>query len=227
MSSPGSYWGDEDFNSAVLSELAVIEANQIASTSRSLMRRSPSPPKAMPPLSTNPASDDVYDLFNVDIQDFQELDAAIEKDLRRKEAAPTSKSPTFGRSLSGRQTTLFGNVLSPSPKKPSSSRRGAQQRSPERSTDRKIKKWDHTAFSKTGTKRKTGKRKAKELDEDADEEDAVEFEQFPAPFVAGKLVIRASRELQLTPSRCSWVSRAHGSNSPVLMVHASYYISDR
>jgi ATP-dependent DNA helicase MPH1 len=188
MSSPSNYWGDEDLNSAVLNELAVIEATQVASTSRSVVQRT------MPPLSTNPESDDVFDLFNVDIQDLQELDAAIEDDYRRKQAAPASKSPsskTFGRSLSGRQTTLFGDVLSPrssSPKKPSTSRRGAQ-RSPERSTDRKVKQWDHTAFAKTGTKRKTGKRKAKELDEDADEEDAVEFEQFPAPFVAGKLII--------------------------------------
>ena len=193
MSSPSSYWGDEDLNSAVLNELAVIEATQVASRSRPVVRRSPS--KTMPPLFTAPDSDDVFDLtFDVDIQDLQELDAAIEKDYRRKEAAPTSKSPSsnkFGRSLSGRQTTLFGDVISPRsspPKKASSSRRGAQQKSPGHSTDRKVKKWDHTAFAKTGAKWKAGKRKAKELDDEADEEDAVEFEQFPAPFVAGEFV---------------------------------------
>jgi ATP-dependent DNA helicase MPH1 len=202
MSSPSSYWGDEDLNSAVLNELDVIEATQVASTSRPVVRRTP--PKTMPPPFTNPDSDDVFDLtFDVDIQDLRELDAAIEKDYRRKGAAPTSKSPssnTFGRSLSGRQTTLFGDVISPtisSPKKPSSSNRGAQQRSPEKSSDRKVKKWDHTAFSKTGVKRKTGKRKARELDEDADEEDAVEFEQFPAPFVAGEF---SQSSLKETPA---------------------------
>lgn len=157
MSSPSStdYWGNEDLDPAVLDELAVIEANQVASTSRSVGQRSPS--ETMPP---NPEFDDSFDPFNVDIQDLQGLDAATE-DYRRKEAAaPASKSPSsnpFGRSL---QTTLFGDVLSPrssSPKEPSSS----QQRSPEHSTDRKVKKWDHTAFAKTGTKRKTGKRKAR------------------------------------------------------------------
>jgi hypothetical protein len=104
-------------------------------------------------------------------------------------AASASKSPssnTFGRSLSRRQT--IGDVLSPRSslqnlKEPSSSRQGAQQRSPEHSTNRKVKKWDHTAFVKTGTNRET------ELDKDADEENTVEFEQFPAPFAAGKLVI--------------------------------------
>ncbi|KAH8998735.1 P-loop containing nucleoside triphosphate hydrolase protein [Lactarius hatsudake] len=183
MSSPNSYWGDEELNSAVLNELAAIEATQIASTSRPVVR---SPPKTVPPLAKQD-SDDLFDLtFDVDVQDLQELDAAIEKDYRRK-AAPSS-SNTFGRSLSGRQTTLFGGIVpprSPSPKKPPSSRRGAQQKSPRHSTDRKVKKWDHTAFAKTGAKRKTGKRKAKDLDEEGDEEDAVEFEQFPAPFVPG------------------------------------------
>src|SRR6266702_2175595 len=216
MSSPNSYWGDEELNSAVLNELAVIEATQVASTSRPVVRRSPS--KTVPPLFTNPDSDDLFDLtFNVDVQDLQELDAAIEKDYRRKGAAPTSKSPssnTFGRSLSGRQTTLFGDVISPrssSPKKPPSSRRGAQQKSPRHSTtDRKVKKWDHTAFAKTGVKWKAGKRKARDLDEEVegDEEDAVEFEQFPAPFVPGELVDRVSRKLLLISSRCSRVSQA-------------------
>ena len=216
MSSPNSYWGDEELNSAVLNELAVIEATQVASTSRPLARRSPS--KTVPPPFTNPDSDDIFDLtFNVDMQDLQELDAAIEKDYTRKGAALTSKSPSsnaFGRSLSNRQTTLFGDVISPrssSSNKPSSSRRVAQQTSPGRSTDRKEKKWDHTAFAKTGVKRKVGKRKAKDLDEEGDEEDAVEFEQFPAPFVAGELIHRVSSRLLLISSRCSRVSQAHHS----------------
>ena len=214
MSSPNSYWGDEELNSAVLNELAVIDATQVASTSRPLVRRSPS--KAVPPHFANPDSDDIFDLtFNVGIQDLQELDAAIEKDYRRKGAASISKSPsskTFGRSLSGRQTTLFGDVISPrssSPKKPSSSRRVAQQPSPRHSTDRKVKKWDHTAFAKTGVKRKVGKRKARDEDEERDEEEPVEFEQFPAPFVAGKLINGASRKLLLISSRCSRVSQVH------------------
>ena len=204
MSSPNSYWVDEELNSAVLNELAVIEATQVASTSRPLVRTSPS---TTVPSFANPGSDDIFDLtFNVDIQDLQELDVAIENDYRRKGAPPTSESSssnTFGRSLSSRQTTLFGDVISPrssSPKKPSSSRRVAQQKSPRHSTDRKVKKWDHTAFAKTGVKRKVGKRKARDLDEEGDEEDAVEFEQFPAPFVAGELINRVSSKLLLISS---------------------------
>jgi hypothetical protein len=46
-------------------------------------------------------------------------------------------------------------------------------------TDCKVKKWNHTAFAKTGTKGKIRKRKARELDKDVDEEDAVE--QFTTP----------------------------------------------
>jgi len=187
MSSPNSYWGDEELNSAVLNELAVFEATQIASTSKPVVRRSPS--KTGPPPFTNADSDDLFDLtFNVDVQDLQELDAAIEKDYVRK------ASNTFGRSLSGRQTTLFGGVISPrssSPKKPPSSRRAAQQKSPRRLNDRKDKKWDHTAFAKTGVKRKVGKRKERDSDEEGDG-DAVEFEQFPAPFVPGELIGRVS-----------------------------------
>ena len=96
QSSPSScdYWGDEDLNPAVLDELAVFEANQVASTSRLVGRRSPS--ETMPPLSTNPESEDSFDPFNVDIQDLRGLDAATE-DYRRKEAAaraaPASVSP--------------------------------------------------------------------------------------------------------------------------------------
>jgi ATP-dependent DNA helicase MPH1 len=58
-----------------------------------------------------------------------------------------------------------------------------------RPVNRKAKKWDHTAFSKTGRRRKVGKGKGKEnMDEAEGEEDPVEFEQFPAPFIPGKLI---------------------------------------
>jgi ATP-dependent DNA helicase MPH1 len=152
------------------------------------------------PLSTNSESDELFDFFdplNFTIQDLQELDAAVDNDYRhndyrRKEAAACASKPssnTFGRSLSGRQT--ISDVLSPRSSSPKilSPSRGAQQRSPEHSADRKVKEWKCNAFAKTGTKWKTGKRKAIESDEYADEEDAVEFEQFPAPFDGGKLVI--------------------------------------
>jgi ATP-dependent DNA helicase MPH1 len=194
MSSPSHYWDDDDINSAVLNELAAFEATQVASTSKPIVRK----PSANfgPPLAVAD-SDDLFDLtFDVGVQDLQRLDAAIERDYKRK-AATAAKSPSSGaftvRSLSGRQVTLFGDVVSPSSspsKKTSSSRRSAQHgKSPTRPVNRKTKKWDHTAFAKTGRRPKAGRGKGKEnLDEERDEGEVVEFEQFPAPFVPGKVI---------------------------------------
>jgi ATP-dependent DNA helicase MPH1 len=206
MSSPSRYWDDDELNSAVLNELAAIDTLQVASTSKPLVRK-PSSDLEPTPL-TVPDSDDLFDLtFDVGVQDLQRLDAAIEKDYRRKADAP-SKSPSSGagaftaRSLSGRQVTLFGDVISPrtSPsKKPPSSRRSVQQRkSPTRPVNRPTKKWDHTAFAKTGRRQRAGKGKGKEnLDEE--EEEVVEFEQFPAPFVPGKLIVLVSKVTYFSP----------------------------
>ena len=165
-----------------------------ASTSKPIVRK-PST-NSGPPLAAAD-SDDLFDLsFDVGVQDLQRLDAAIERDYRRK-TGTASKSPSSGaptaRSLSGRQVTLFGDVVSPNPspsKKASSSRRSAQHRkSPTRPVNRKTKKWDHTAFAKTGRRSKAGRGKGKEnLDEERDEEEVVEFEQFPVPFVPGKVI---------------------------------------
>jgi ATP-dependent DNA helicase MPH1 len=202
-SSPSRYWDDEELNTAVLNELAVIDPPQVASTSKQTVRKPSSDIEATP--LTVADSDDLYDLtFDVGAQDLQRLDVAIEKDYRRK-ADSTSKSPSGAlttRTLSGRQTTLFGDVISPrtSPsKKPPSSRRSVQQRkSPTRPVNRTAKKWDHTAFAKTG-RRRAGKGKEKEnVDEERDEEE-VEFEQFPAPFVPGKLIAYVSRVTDFSP----------------------------
>jgi len=205
MSSPSRYWDDDEINPAVLNELAAIEASQVASTSNPVVRK-PSVNVVPPPL-TAADSDDLFDLsFDVGVQDLQRLDAAIEQDYRRKAGSISSGALTT-RPLSGRQTTLFGDVISPrtSPsRKPPSSRRNAQQRkSPTRQVNRKNKKWDHTAFAKTG-KRQKGKGK-ENLDEEGNEEEVVEFEQFPAPFVPGKLIAYISR-VRLTSHSRSRVS---------------------
>jgi ATP-dependent DNA helicase MPH1 len=214
MSSPSGYWDDEELNSAVLNELAVIEASQVASTSKQIIRKSESPSKTVPPPLTVADSDDLFDLtFDVDVQDLQQLDAAIEKDYRRQTGS-TSKTPLSGavpRSLPGRQTTLLGDVLSPenspSKKPPSSRRRTHQRKSPIRPVNRKTKKWDHTAFAKTGTRRNVGKGKGKEnMADEQGEEDVVEFEQFPAPFIPGELVVQDPSML-LTSSPYSRVSK--------------------
>jgi ATP-dependent DNA helicase MPH1 len=195
MSSPSHYWDDEELNSAVLNELAAIEASQVASTSKPTIRK-PSPNLGPTPL-TVADSDDLFDVtFDLDVQELEKLDAAIENDYRRN-ADSTSKSPLSGafaaRSFSGRQVTLFGDVVSPrtSPSKQPQTSRGSLQRrkSPTRPVNHKKKKWDHTAFAKTGRRRRTGQGKGKEnQDEERDEEEVVEFEQFPAPFVPGKSI---------------------------------------
>jgi ATP-dependent DNA helicase MPH1 len=202
MSSPSHYWDDEELNSAVLDELAAIEASQVASTSKPTVRK-PSPDLGPTPLAIAD-SDDLFDLtFDLDVQELEMLDAAIENDYRRR-ADSTSKSPSSGaltaRPLSGRQVTLFGDVVSPrtSPsKRPQTSRGSVQQRrSPTRPVNRKKKKWDHTAFAKTGRRRR-GKEKENQ-DEERDEE-VVEFEQFPAPFVPGKLIAQVSNVTYISP----------------------------
>jgi hypothetical protein len=60
----------------------------------------------------------------------------------------------------------------------------------------KVKKWDYTAFMKTSMKRKAGKRKVRDSDEEGDEEDAVECGQPPA----GELIDRVSSKLLLISS---------------------------
>ncbi|KAI0271516.1 hypothetical protein BC834DRAFT_859979 [Gloeopeniophorella convolvens] len=193
MSSPDAYWGDDDLNSAILTGLAAFEANHAASTSRRTPEPASAPAPARPPPQPLAAadSDDFFDLtLDFDASDLKQLDDAIEKDIQRKTGSSTnaSSSRTFSRTTSvTRQTTLFGDVLpadsSPSKRAASSRRDTAQNRSPVRTVNRKIKKWDHTAFAKTGKKRKSVKGKEKEAsDGEADGDDDVEFQQFPAPF---------------------------------------------
>lgn len=203
MSSPSRYWDDEELNSAVLNELAAIEPRQVASTSEPTVRK-PSPDRPPTPLAVAD-SDDLFDVtFDLDVQELQRLDAAIEKDYGRKADSTSRSGPLTVRSLSGRQVTLFGDVISPrtSPsKKPQTSRGSVQQRkSPTRPVNRKPKKWDHTAFAKTGRRRKAGRGKGKEnQDEERDEEEVVEFEQFPEPSVPGKLIAQVSNVTYIFP----------------------------
>ena len=77
MSSPSGYWDDNKISPAILNELVAIEASQIASTSKSIVWK-PSVILVPPPLTVMD-SDDLFNLsFNISIQNFQMLDAAIE-----------------------------------------------------------------------------------------------------------------------------------------------------
>ena len=57
---------------------------------------------------------------------------------------------------------------------------------PEAVKPQETKKWDHTEFAKSGWKKPKAKAKARVDDAEEDiEDEAPEFEQFPAPFISG------------------------------------------
>ncbi|KAI0321122.1 hypothetical protein OF83DRAFT_401593 [Amylostereum chailletii] len=201
MSSDGYF--EDDMDDAFFNELDTIEATQLQSPPIT-QQTEPSVPVSRPPRSTaTPIAiddDDYFDMtFDVDESELQKLDHAIQ-DIYAGKPAPApvagpSRSRSFARvpSKGGRQTTLFGEVL-PQTKPPSKSAESSRpttertKSAGQRELFRKTKKWDHTAFAKSGSRRKQsdkGKGKGKALpDDDAVEEEEVEFEQFPAPFVS-------------------------------------------
>ncbi|KAJ7293338.1 hypothetical protein C8J57DRAFT_1268767 [Mycena rebaudengoi] len=150
------YFDDDDLDDAVFEQLDEIEAAHTA-----------------PPLRES----------SFDSDDFT-LDTFIEDSYQGKAqpVAGPSKPAAFG----SRQTTLFGAVLSPSaPKAPARApiqRTKSTPRNPFGQQAPKTKKWDHTAFAKSGQRR--GKGKDKVTYDDEHEEEEVEFEQFPAPFIS-------------------------------------------
>ncbi|KAA1468605.1 P-loop containing nucleoside triphosphate hydrolase protein [Dentipellis sp. KUC8613] len=197
MSSDGYF--DDELDAAALDELDVIESTQFAPAPP----RRPSPPRA-PSRPSRPLAKEDSDLFDVDFDvdetELQKLDQAIQ--VTYQSQAPSTKPSSRAKltrvpSKGGRQMTLFGGVLpeaSMSRKPPSttanrgegSSRTGMQRTKSSGEVFRKTKKWDQTAFAKSGPRRsksKKGKEKADPNDEG--EEEGVEFEQFPAPFVSG------------------------------------------
>ncbi|KAI0048421.1 P-loop containing nucleoside triphosphate hydrolase protein [Auriscalpium vulgare] len=187
MSSDGYF--DDDLDAAFFQELDAIEATHIAGPSAKQPAKSPPRPAKNAPAAPNPDDSDYFDLtFDVDETELQKLDSVIE-DAYRNPPAPPARARSFTRVPSkGRQTTLFGDVLpeaGPSSKAP----RQPMQRTKSSTTElfRKTKKWDQTAFAKSGAKRrKSVKGKEKASPDDEEEDEPVEFEQFPAPFVSRK-----------------------------------------
>ncbi|KAJ7706436.1 hypothetical protein B0H17DRAFT_1037209 [Mycena rosella] len=139
------------------------------------------------PPPTREASFDVEDFTfgDIDERELERLDTFIE-DTYQGKAQPVA-GPSRTASYGTLQTTLFGEVLPPSaPKAPRPQVQGTKSapRNPFGQQAPKTKKWDHTAFSKSGLKRRKsskGKGKAAHNHEEEEGED-VEFEQFPAPF---------------------------------------------
>lgn len=207
---------DDELDEGFLDELDAIETSHTKSPLEPLAPQTSKPStstsKPTIPVPKAPASrelrktttleSDDYDLtFDYDESELQKLDGVIE-DAYQGKVAPTTvtaRSSAFAPSKGGLQTTLFGDVLAPATNRTRSegnnrgegSSRGPMQRSKSSGQlCRKTKVWDHTAFSKTG-KRKIdkGKGKARDDENDAGEQDEqIEFEQFPAPFVPGEYV---------------------------------------
>ncbi|KAJ7275284.1 hypothetical protein B0H12DRAFT_1086574 [Mycena haematopus] len=151
-----------EFDEAACQQLDAIEA----------AHNHQSPPR-------EPSSDlDDFDSFgDIDPSEFEKLDTFI-TDSYQGTAQPVA-GPSRTGSRNTLQTTLFGEVLPPSPSK--APRSNAQKenpvpRNPFGQQAPQTKKWDQTAFAKSGKRKKGSKN-------DHEEED-VEFEQFPAPFVS-------------------------------------------
>ncbi|KAJ7169638.1 hypothetical protein C8R46DRAFT_1089463 [Mycena filopes] len=169
MSSDGYFDDDFEINEAELQQLDAIEAAH-----------------TRPPV-TREASFEVEDFTfgEIDERELERLDTFIQ-DSYQGTAQPVA-GPSRTSSRGTLQTTLLGGVLPPSPPKvPRIQNQGPRPppRNPFGQQAAKTKKWDHTAFAKSGTKRSKSKGKGRARDSDEEEEEEVEFEQFPAPFVS-------------------------------------------
>jgi ATP-dependent DNA helicase MPH1 len=189
MSSDGYFDGDDDFDEEALGQLDAIEAAHFSPAKK----LSPFPTSKLP-LSTQ---DSFHDLsLDVNENELAQLDNFIE-DAYQGKAQPVAGPSRFSRSTSCNklQTTLFGDVLQPvesssTNARPTMEKTKSVPRNPFGQQAPKTKKWDQTAFAKSGGSK--GKGKARQVDEDGDGEDAVEFEQFPnplpPPFVPSELL---------------------------------------
>lgn len=170
------------FNSAILNQIDVIEAAH-----RPKLTHNP-PPKSLYAQKEDSFTDLSFDINDADLQHLDSVDAAY-----KHQTAPVAGPSNAGRPLSKNsvQTTLFGDIAHP----PASSKAGPPSRGPmqrSKSDHRnpfgqqapKTKQWDHTAFAKSGWKKPKSKGKGKSV-EDEPEDEAMEFEQFPAPFIQG------------------------------------------
>ncbi|KAG1769606.1 hypothetical protein EDD22DRAFT_977468 [Suillus occidentalis] len=188
--SSSDYGFDDELDSAILNELDIIEAAH-----RSPLRNPPKPP---PPVAKAPQPLDEEDSFfdlslEIDDAELQRLDTFIDA-VYKGNAQPVAGPSNHARPPSKNtvQRTLFGDVAqqNASSSRQSPTKRSSLQRT--KSSPRKpfgqqapqTKQWDHTVIAKSGWK-KPKNVKGKERNDGDDDEENVEFEQFPAPFVSG------------------------------------------
>ncbi len=204
MSSDGYF--DDELDSAFLQAVDAIEA---AHTSPQPKRPlAVPPPRSLPSEVIHVDDFDDFDPFDFDDDGLAMIDQicndALSKD--KQHTAPPRNSNDIGSSSrltkATAQTTLLGGVSKQHTQGDSSgasSSKSTLQRSTSSSNNvftgfpQKTKKWDHTAFARTGWKKaKSAKEKSKATsfqdwnagEKDDDDEELVEFEQFPAPFIS-------------------------------------------
>ena len=213
--SSDDYFDDDLIDDDVLSKVDAIEAahTQPATTAVFRLARPPSKP-AQPPRAKSPPPtqevidvDETYEFDTLDDIQLEAIDKICNDAMNGKQPVASSSRSTLHRAPSGPtiQTTLFGGVAQPASSSrntaPSSSR-STFQRTNSRLDNvytgkpNKTKKWDHTAFAKSGWKKPPnakGKEKAGLFEDGQEEEwedEEVEFEQFPAPFISLGYVFR-------------------------------------
>ncbi|EPQ60917.1 P-loop containing nucleoside triphosphate hydrolase protein [Gloeophyllum trabeum ATCC 11539] len=223
MSSDG-YFSDE-FDASLLNQVSAIEAAHLSPANS---------PKKLPPTPSAPAREDSD--FDFSFDDYGEVEAElqrIEQTALKKQnsvlhdpgAGPSRQPLARTASRNTVQTTLFGDVLQPqaSSNKPHPSTRAPLQRVKSNSRNpfgkpaKKVLQWDHTEFAKTGWKRGSklkGKGKF-QADEDEEDEELVEFEQFPNPVVSGADVqYHQPPPMKLQPDRLAMKTWIYPLNKP-------------
>lgn len=191
--SSSDYGFDDELDSHILNQLDSIEAAH-----RAPPRYPVKPPPSVKKAPTEPLDeeDSFFDLsLDIDEEELQRLDTFI--DAAYKGHAPPVAGPSNLAKSSSKntvQTTLFGNIAQPTA---SSSKQSPSKRAPlsrTKSSPRnpfgqqapQTRHWDHTAFAKSGWKKSKSAKGKGRNDSDGGDEEHVEFEQFPAPFVSRK-----------------------------------------
>ncbi|EMD36709.1 hypothetical protein CERSUDRAFT_123790 [Gelatoporia subvermispora B] len=202
--SSDDYFNDE-LDSTFLNQVDAIEAAHTQPHKQPASEQTRAPPPAGRPATSREVIElsdtDNFDSFDIDLDDaeLQRIDEICR--TQTGQATSSSLRPIAGPSNTVQrrpsknavQTTLFGDPVHDVAVKPRSNGATSLQRTASSSRiqpagrSRKTKQWDHTQFAKTGWKRgkSKGKEKGKASFEGEDEdEEGMEFEQFPAPFVS-------------------------------------------
>jgi ATP-dependent DNA helicase MPH1 len=184
--SSDDYFDDDSLDPAILEQIDAIESEFIT------RHKDPSPPpQPLKPVQRD-ASSDYEDSFNFDEAALARLDDVEAGHYGHIEPIAGPSRHRSSSSARPVQTTLFGDVLPNSPNKRKFTTKTSTQASKTASRNpfgqhaKQTKKWDHTAFAKTGLKSGKSKAKSKWGDDEGEEDiEPVQFEQFPAPFVSG------------------------------------------